>query len=580
MLKNLRNLEGNGLERKLVLMSVIVILLTNLLGMAIEIEKVKASGTIYIRADGRIDPSTANITSVNNVTYTFTGNNYDEIVVDRNNIVVDGAGYTLQGTGSGSGIAFSGRSNITLRNIEINTFSIGIYIHSSSDNTVSGNNITNNGNGIVILSSSSNNTVSGNNIIDNNFYGIVYLYSSFNNTLSGNNITNSDTGVYLYASSNNTISGNNITNNDWYGVYLHNSCNNNTVSGNSFVNDGLVVYHSFGNTVVDNLVDGKPLVYLEDISNLVVEDAGQVILVNCNRIRVENLTLSNTSMGVQLSNTNSTTITGNNITNSRIGVFLQVSSNNTVSGNSFVNDGLYVIDSFGNTVVDNLVNDKPLVYLEDISDLVVEDAGQVILVNCNRIRVENLTLSNTSVGAQLWNTNSTTITDNDITGNVEGVFLHSSSSNTISGNNITDNGIGSRFYSSSNDNTVYNNNFINNQQVLLSSSVNNKWDNGCEGNFWSDFVGTDSNGDGIGDTPYIIDGSNQDNYPLMNPYWNPADINHDLKVDIFDVVTACVAYSSTPSDVKWNPHCDIAEPYGVIDIFDIVMICSSYGEEY
>jgi len=66
----------------------------------------------------------------------------------------------------------------------------------------------------------------------------------------------------------------------------------------------------------------------------------------------------------------------------------------------------------------------------------------------------------------------------------------------------------------------------------------------------------------------------------MNLYWNPADVNHDLKVDIFDVVLACVAYSSTPSDSNWNCHCDVAEPYGVIDIFDVVLICASYGEEY
>lgn len=59
-----------------------------------------------------------------------------------------------------------------------------------------------------------------------------------------------------------------------------------------------------------------------------------------------------------------------------------------------------------------------------------------------------------------------------------------------------------------------------------------------------------------------------------------ADINHDLIVDIFDVVRAAVAYDSTPSDLNWNPHCDIAEPYGIIDIFDIVTIAMNYGEEY
>ena len=37
------------------------------------------------------------------------------------------------------------------------------------------------------------------------------------------------------------------------------------------------------------------------------------------------------------------------------------------------------------------------------------------------------------------------------------------------------------------------------------------------GNYWNDYNGTDNNGDGIGETPYIINEDNQDNYPLMNP---------------------------------------------------------------
>jgi hypothetical protein len=45
----------------------------------------------------------------------------------------------------------------------------------------------------------------------------------------------------------------------------------------------------------------------------------------------------------------------------------------------------------------------------------------------------------------------------------------------------------------------------------------NSWDNGTVGNFWDDYHGTDNNDDGIGDTPYIIDENNQDNYPLIEP---------------------------------------------------------------
>ena len=53
---------------------------------------------IYIRADGSIDPGTAPISSVDNITYTLKDNIFNQsTVVERDNIVVDGAGYTVQG---------------------------------------------------------------------------------------------------------------------------------------------------------------------------------------------------------------------------------------------------------------------------------------------------------------------------------------------------------------------------------------------------------------------------------------------------------------------------------------------------
>jgi len=59
---------------------------------------------VYIRADGSVDPSFAPISSVDNITYTFTNDLYIPVIVERDNIIIDGAGYTLSRNGTGRGI--------------------------------------------------------------------------------------------------------------------------------------------------------------------------------------------------------------------------------------------------------------------------------------------------------------------------------------------------------------------------------------------------------------------------------------------------------------------------------------------
>jgi hypothetical protein len=67
------------------------------------------------------------------------------------------------------------------------------------------------------------------------------------------------------------------------------------------------------------------------------------------------------------------------------------------------------------------------------------------------------------------------------------------------------------------DNMIYHNNVIDNvQQVFTDIDSVNVWDNGDEGNYWSNYNGTDNDSNEIGDTPYIIDQNNQDNYPVIN----------------------------------------------------------------
>ncbi len=315
---------------------ILVVLLTGILTSTLDIQPVKASGTIYIRSDGSIDPSYAPISTVDNITYTFTGNissDVDGIVVERSNIIIDGSGYTIEGTGAtgSEGISLSGIANITVKNTNIKNFILGVYVYSSSSNMVSGNNLTNNGHGVA-LGFSFNNTVSGNNITNNNYYGVYLGSYSNNNTVSGNNITNNLKGVFFLLSFNNTVSGNNITNSSQHGVQIRDSFNN-TVSGNNITNS--------------TYLNG---VYLDYSSNN-------------NTVCGNNIT-NNNRHGICLEYSFNNTVSGNNITNNNWdGVYLDHSSNNTVSGNNITNnnwDGVYLDDIsnnnafYHNNFIDNI----------------------------------------------------------------------------------------------------------------------------------------------------------------------------------------------------------------------------------
>jgi parallel beta-helix repeat protein len=172
--------------------------------------------------------------------------------------------------------------------------------------------------------------------------------------------------------------------------------------------------------------------------------------------------------------------------------------------------------------MDNLVNNKPLVYLEGVSDYVVDNAGQVILINCTNIFAEDLNLSNATIGIQLWATNNTHITNNSIANNYfHGIYLYSASYNVLSQNNLTNNISGIILYESSN-NSNYHNNFIDNAEHVKSYASTNVWDGGYPsiGNYWSNYTGVDLDNDGIGDSEHKIDGNNTDHYPLMGPCYS------------------------------------------------------------
>jgi len=220
------------------------------------IQAAGAQGTIYIRSDGSIDPPMAPVIMADSVTYVLSGNITGSIVVERNNIVLKGGGYVMEGSGVEDGITLLGRSNVTVRDMILEGFHNGIYLNASVGNTLYGNNVTNSEDGIGLDYFSNNNVLSVNHVRAralNNSKGVWLTFSS-NNVLSRNEIETNGNGVELWFSSNNTLSGNNVTANKDAGVHIWDS-NGNRISHNNMLSKALQVYTIDSNNTWD---DGYP----------------------------------------------------------------------------------------------------------------------------------------------------------------------------------------------------------------------------------------------------------------------------------------------------------------------------------
>jgi nitrous oxidase accessory protein NosD len=109
--------------------------------------------------------------------------------------------------------------------------------------------------------------------------------------------------------------------------------------------------------------------------------------------------------------------------------------------------------------------------------------------------------------------------------------------------------------------TVSHNSFNNNVRQLggclcqgqsNASEAIHTWDDGKEGNYWSDYNGSDLNKDGIGDTPYVFDVQNEDRYPLMTSPVAPPNAAFPSFVVVEILVLVAVAIAVAVSFGVWR----------------------------
>jgi len=214
------------------------------------------TGTVYIRADGRIDPPDAPIITYDYVTYFLNDSitsSGDGIVVERSNIIINGAGFVVQGSGASDskGINITRINNVKIENINIKGFFYGIWVYNAST-IITGNNVTDTQRGIWMVGSTDN-IVYGNNMLEN-IECSVHLEYSWGNNISGNNIAaNTYYGISLKGSSGNNISENQLTNN-WCGIWLTYGSSGNIISGNKVANNfrGISLDYSPRNNITEN----------------------------------------------------------------------------------------------------------------------------------------------------------------------------------------------------------------------------------------------------------------------------------------------------------------------------------------
>jgi len=375
------------------------IILVSMILVAAKADAASTGEAIYIKADGSVEPVGSPISSSDNTTYRISVDLDQGIVVERDGIVILGANHSITGTGSGTGISLFNRRNITIRNVRILDFSVGIFVRNST--------------GVALM----------NSILRNNYFGTTIWNSSHGARLLENTISNSQNGIWIRESENATILRNTIHSHLWDSIFLSNS---------------------------RNCTIGNNAVYTSDHN------------------------------GIRLDSSSSAVLTGNSV--------------------------------------------------------------------CSNLYY--------------------------------GVWVNNSDNCTVSRNLVSENNLGLRLDHSSNS-KIYQNSFSNNSMQVFSIESPGTWDNGFEGNYFSDYSGVDSNQDGVGDSPQIIYSNNLDRYPLMGPFSNfhipprhSINVVSNSSIEEFEYSelshTIRMRVSATPS--QNHGFCRISIPHALMDVGNITVV--------
>lgn len=198
--------------------------------------------------------------------------------------------------------------------------------------------------------------------------------------------------------------------------------------------------------------------------------------------------------GIHLFDASHLSVRRNKVTGGRDGIYVSATEDSVIEGND-VSQTRYCVHymfSYRNKLLANNCH---------------HNAAGYALMQSRDIRVErNVATDNEGRGLLFRDALGCVIDRNRLERNGEGLFFFSSTENKVTNNLVRGNAVGAKIWAGSLRNVVRGNAFIGNRmQVFFVGAHDLVWAAGSPGNFWSDYLGWDQDGDGIGDRPYRVD---------------------------------------------------------------------------
>ncbi|MGY5853436.1 MAG: right-handed parallel beta-helix repeat-containing protein, partial [Candidatus Thorarchaeota archaeon] len=382
--------------------------------------------------------------------------------------------------GQGFYIRINSHSNNFTSNIISGCGANGIYLYDNAHDNMFFNNtcILNDANGIFFDLNSYNNSIFSNNCSSNSGDGI-YINDSDDPRLTDNTcISNEGAGIWILGSSDRpTLTKNNASSNGMFGIALSGLSNSSSVNCTAIDNGGMGITlevltgtnHLINNTCTWNQLDGINLGTCEDL------------LVH------NNVATDNSGTGIDATQVHSGNLTDNVVSRNQNGIYLYLSNLVTISNNT------------------------------------CEDNTQwgIFFRYSDSILVEKNNVTGNGYGIYIRQSDVGEIRFNELQGNNEGLYFHGDSTgNIITNNSVVGGSFGVRFEDASLNNTIMWNGFLDNSLI---DCQDNGTGTDIHHNYWSNYEGVDDDLDGIGDTPYFLQGLSitNDSSPLMYHPWTP-----------------------------------------------------------